>query len=780
MFAACLSVATGDTTNGSIILVIVFGSGFLSFLQEHGAEGAVEQLLALIQVKATVLRDGSPVEIPSDQIARGDVVLLKAGDLVPADGLVLEENQLTTNEAALTGETFPAEKQVGVVSADAGIAQRTNSLFSGTYVASGAGKMLVTHTGRTTEFGQISESLRQSPPEGDFERGIRGFGYLLMEVTLILTICIFGINVYLHRPVIDSFMFALALAVGLTPQLLPAIVSVNLSHGARDMAKAKVIVKKLSAIENFGSMNLFCTDKTGTLTEGVVQCHAWLGLDGQTSERVHLLAFLNAKFQTGYANPIDQAILAGELDSSSYRRLQEIPYDFTRRRLSILLEGNGERILVTKGALADVLAVCTQTEGADGSKQPIGAVSAHIQSMFEDYSEKAFRTLGLAYKPVASDNVTLQDEGGMTFLGFLLFFDPLKEGVVDDLKQLAALGIRFKMITGDNRHVAAAVGKLAGMSAGRVVSGSDLRNLNQVALVHRVKHADIFAELDPSQKERVIRALKTAGYVVGYMGDGINDASAIHAADVGISVSNAVDVAREAADFVLLEKDLGVLHNGVISGRITFANTMKYVFMATSANFGNMFSMAGASLFLRFLPLLPKQILLGNMLTDFPEMSISTDAVDKELIASPQRWDINFVKRFMVVFGLANSACDYITFGILLFWMHSTPDQFRTGWFIENIVTAALIVLVIRTRHVFWKSRPSNALALMTLLVMALTVALPYSPLAHLLGLVPLPGWFLLSLLAILIFYVAVAETCKVLFYRKAARTRTRHAIIPS
>ena len=761
LVAALLSFFTRDHTGASIIIGIVFASNLLSFFQERGANGAITKLLGLIQSKTRTLRDGTPVDLPNSDIVVGDVVLLHAGDIVPADGLILELNQLSTNESTMTGESFPVEKSLGSVAADASISKRTNSLFAGTFVQSGSARLLICATGQQTELGSISDSLRSRPAETDFEHGIRLFGLLLMEVTLILTMSIFAINVYLHRPVIDSFLFALALAVGLTPQLLPAIISINLTKGAQKMAAKKVIVKRLSAIENFGSMNVFCSDKTGTLTEGAVRLSSCLDSLGQESETVHRLAYLNAKFQAGYSNPIDEAILQIELDTGDSIGIHELPYDFQRKRLSTLISNGQAKTLITKGELKSVLSVCQTARG-----ESIEPHLTEIGKLLEKFSTDGFRTIGVATKPISTETVSLADESAMNFEGFLLLQDPLKENVRHDIDALLKLGISLKMITGDNRFVASNVGKAAGIKNSVPLTGDDLRHMSDAELTHRVKTVDIFAEVDPDQKRRTIVALQHAGFVVGYLGDGINDAPALHAADVGISVSNAADVAREAADFVLLEKDLGVLERGVVEGRTTFANTLKYIFMATSTNFGNMFSMAGASLFLPFLPLLPKQILLGNMLTDFPEMSISTDSVDASMIDVPQTWNVQFIKRFMVVFGLTNSVCDYLTFGILLLAMHSTPTQFRTGWFIENVVTGALIVLVVRSRYPFWKSRPSRLLMSMIAITVVVALALPYSPLAPLLGFEPLSAWFILALVGITVFYIVVTETCKWFFYR--------------
>ncbi len=768
LFAVGLSFFLRDITNAVIILAIVLVSGLLGFWQEHGAANAVEKLLAIIQVKATLLRDGRPVEVAIEELVSGDIVVLHAGDIIPGDSLLLESNNLFVNEAALTGETFPVEKIVGVLPADTPLGKRTNSLFTGTYAVSGTGKALVVKTGKETEFGQVSETLKRRPPQTDFEHGIRQFGFLLTEVTLMMVISIFAINVYLQRPVLESFMFALALAVGLTPQLLPAIISVNLAHGAKRMAAAKVIVKRLTAIENFGSMDILCSDKTGTLTLGEVQLNSAVNVDGAPSEKMLLYAQLNAYFQTGYTNPIDAAIVAYRpVEVSAYKKLDEEPYDFVRKRLSILV-GQGEKsLMVTKGALSNILAVCTTAETAAGAMVPIDTLQAQIEKQFEAFSAQGFRVVGVAYRDAGvQTKIGKDDEKAMTFLGFLALFDPIKPGTVETIQALRKLGIALKVITGDNRLVAAHISSQAGLNSSRILTGPELRDMSQEALRKRVDQVDVFAEIEPNQKERLIIALKQAGHVVGYIGDGINDASALHVADVGISVANAVDVAKEAADIVLLEKDLAVLQNGVREGRITFANTLKYVFMATSANFGNMFSMAGASLLLPFLPLLPTQILLTNLMTDFPEMTIATDSVDNEMIERPRRWDIAFIRRFMLVFGLANSACDYLTFGVLLFFLHANTKQFRTGWFIENVVTASLIVLVIRTRKPFYKSRPGKYLLIATLATVAAALVLPYTPLARLFGFVPVSPLFLVALAFIMVFYIVVAEVAKFYFYR--------------
>jgi Mg2+-importing ATPase len=769
IFAAGLSLFLHNHMDATIILVIVLVSGFLGFWQERGAVNAVEKLLAIVQVKATVIRDGDPEEVPIEEIVPGDMVLMKAGDAIPGDCLLLESKDLFVDEAALTGETYPVEKSIGILPPETVLSLRTNSLFMGTHVVSGSARAVVIRTGKETEFGKVSERLKLRPPETEFERGVRRFGYLLMEVTLVLVIAVFAINVYFARPVLESFLFAMALAVGLTPTLLPAIISINLAHGARRMALDKVIVKRLASIENFGSMNVLCSDKTGTLTEGVVRLHSALDVNGHESEKVLLYAFLNASYETGFMNPIDEAVRKYRpFDLSGFKKLDEVPYDFIRKRLSILISKGDTHLLVTKGALSNVLAVCSSAEITEGKIVDIVTIKEQVQEHFEEFSRKGFRTLGIAYKDVSSDTViTREQEAEMTFLGFLILFDPPKPGIIETIRQLKHLGVSLKIITGDNRLLAASVSQQVELSNPRILTGSDLHRMSDEALFRQVNEVDVFAEVEPNHKERIILALKKAGHVVGYMGDGINDASALHAADVSISVDSAVDVAKEAADIVLLEKDLGVLVQGVREGRRTFANTLKYVFMATSANFGNMFSMAGASLFLPFLPLLPKQILLTNFLTDFPEMTIATDSVDRELVEKPRRWNIQFIRNFMMTFGILSSVFDYLTFGVLLLILHATTDQFRTGWFLESVISASVIVLVIRTRRSFFKSKPGKYLLMATLLIVVVTILFPITSLGGLLGFQPLPMTALLVIGMVVVLYVIAAEMTKKYFYRR-------------
>ncbi len=769
IFAAGLSAFLHDPEDAAIIIAIVLASGLLGFWQEKGAANALEKMLAIVRIKTTILRDGNVQDITLEDVVPGDIVLLNAGDAIPADSLILESRDLFVDEATLTGESFPVEKNAGLLPADTPLARRTNSLFMGTHVISGTAAALVVFTGKQAEFGQISEKLKLRAPETEFEHGIRQFGYLLLEVTLLLVIAVFAINVFFHRPVLESFLFSLALAVGLTPQLLPAIISINLAHGAKKMAEQKVIVKRLASIENFGSMDVLCSDKTGTLTEGTVRLDSAIDVSGNPSDRVFLYAYLNSFYEKGFSNPIDAAIRSyKQPDISGYEKIDEVPYDFIRKRLSILLKKDGRYLMVMKGALSNVLAVCPFAENKTGDKIDTSTVEKEIQRKFEDLSSRGFRVLGVAMRDIGTQSLINKDsEQDMTFLGFLLFFDPPKKGVLETIERLKQLGVSLKVITGDNRLVAAKISQDVGMRDAKILTGPELREISDTALLQRVIQTDIFAEVEPNQKERIILALRKAGHVVGYIGDGINDVSALHASDVSISVDTAVDVAKESADIVLLEKNLEVLVQGVHQGRTTLANTMKYVFMATSANFGNMFSMAGASLFLSFLPLLPKQILLTNLMTDFPEMTIATDRTDAEMVNRPKRLNISFIKKFMLTFGLISSVFDYLTFGVLLTILHATPDQFRTGWFMESVISASIIVLVIRSRRPFFRSRPGKYLLVATMAVVAAALIFPFTPLAKIFGFVPLPLSFLMMLGIIIILYILTAELAKKIFYQK-------------
>jgi P-type Mg2+ transporter len=774
IFASIVSAFVGEWTDAIIILAVVLGSTMLGFVQEYRASNAVEKLRSQVTIKSSVLRDGKPQMVPSEQIVPGDVVLLSAGSLIPADGIVLETNDFFVNQAVLTGETFPVEKTPGIVPSTASLAGRTNCVFMGTSARSGTAHVLIVQTGKSTVFGGIAERLSLRPAQTEFERGVQKFGYLLTQVMLVMVVLVLAINIFLAKPPIDSLLFALALAVGLAPELLPAIISITLAHGAQQMAKRGVIVRRLNSIENFGSMDVLCTDKTGTLTEGVVRLDGALDPAGQPSTSVLNYTYLNSQYQTGINNPLDDAISAyarhAGINPGNEQKIDEIPYDFVRKCLSVVTaNAQGGRTLITKGALENILKFCTQVQAGDEIHPQDNKRRAEIEQRYSEWSEKGFRVLGVAIRKLdgQADSYSMTDEKEMTFIGFLLFFDPPKADVQQAILDLAKRGVQLKIITGDNEKVARHVAEAVHLPVIGLLTGNALNDMPDEALWHAAEHTNIFAEVDPNQKERIILALRKTKHVVGYMGDGINDAPALHAADVGISVDTAVDVAKDAADFVLLKQDLDILREGIDVGRVTFANTLKYILTTISANFGNMFSMAGASLFLPFLPLLAPQILLNNFLSDIPATTIASDNVDAEWVARPRRWNTIFIRDYMVLFGLVSSIFDFLTFGVLLFLFRATPAEFRTGWFIESLLTELVIALVVRTRGLFFRSRPGTLLLVSTLVVVGITLMLPYVPFNFLFGFIPLPIPLMLTMLGLTALYMLVTEIAKKYFYSR-------------
>lgn len=773
IFAAAASAATNEWFDSLIVLVVVIASVAIGYSREYSAQAAAEALRARIRSRATVVRDGAVVEIDSRHVVPGDVVQLGAGSLVPADAYILECGDLFVSEAVLTGESFPVEKHVGVATLRAGLAARTNCVFLGTNVRSGYARCLVVRTGRLTEFGAIARRLILRPPETEFDRGIRRFGYLLTTAMLVLIVVVFTVHVLKGRPSIETLLFAIALAVGLSPELLPAILSVSMARGARIMGERGVLVRRLNAIENLGSMNILCTDKTGTLTEGVVRLEGAYTPDGRSAPAVLDLAARNAACATGLDNPLDEAILLAHRPVlSRATKLAEVPFDFVRKRVAVAIRDDAGAQLIVKGAFQQVLAICSRT--CDG--QLLDEVRRErLTALHERWSRDGVRVLAVASKDLHEATAcSRDDERDMTFAGFLTFLDRPKPGVTEAIADLSRLGVSVKLITGDNALVARHVAALVGLRTTQVLTGRQLDDLHDEALWHAAERTDLFVEVDPNQKERIILALKKVGHVVGFLGDGVNDAPAMHAADTSLSVEDAVDVAREAADFVLIERGLDVIKRGVEEGRRTFANTLKYVLITTSANLGNMISMAAASLFLPFLPLLPGQILLNNLLSDIPAVGLADDRVDPELVERPRRWDIGFIGRFMLVFGLVSSAFDILTFGMLTRVFQATPDIFRTGWFVESLLTELVIALVVRTRRPFFQSRPGTVLLGSTLVLIAVTGAIPFLPYASQLGFVPVPGAMLGGLAAITIGYVAVTELVKRWFYRDGREIRSR------
>ena len=762
--AALLSVFLGETTDSLIILAVVAISGLLGFAQESGAVRAVDALLESVRVHADVLRDGREVEVDLADVRPGDVVVLRPGDVVPGDGRIVEANNLTVDEAALTGETWPSRKRPG----RAGDTDPAGRAFLGTHVAGGSGRMIVESTGEATRFGGVIERVVNQHVPTAFERGITAFGLLLVRATTILVAAVFVVNLSLGRPVDDSLMFSLALAVGLTPQMLPAIVTLSLSRGATFMARERVIVKRLDSIEDVGSLDVLCTDKTGTVTIGEVGLDSAIDARGEPSERVRELAWWNSRLQHGAPNPIDRAIVATEPPrSDGVEWSGEIPFDFSRRRVSVAFTRDGTWTIVTKGAVESVLACCCSVREPDGSTSSIDETRREILDLLDRLTSSGRRVLAVA-SGAWSRSVAFvpENERDLVLEGFLTFDDPPKPGVAEAIRNLLALGVTVKMITGDNHRVATHTASLIGLDSGAVLTGEMIDAASDVELEALAEDATIVAEVDPIQKERVLRALSRRGHTVGFIGDGINDAPALHAADVGFSVDGAVDVAKATADIVLLEKDLSVLVDGVRIGRRVFANTLKYVHVTTSANFGNMLSLAAATLLLPFLPLLPLQVLVLNFLSDIPGMTIATDRVDDEMLAVPHRWNIRRVRDFMIVFGLASSAFDLLTFAVLRLGFHGSAESVRSGWFVESTLTELTVMLVLRSRRPFFRSRPGTPLLVSSLVVVIATVTLPYSPIAAQLGLRAMSPGVLLALASITGGYLVATEVLKHWFGR--------------
>jgi Mg2+-importing ATPase len=769
LIASIITALTGDAVGAALIGLIVMMSVTLDFVQEYRAGRAAERLAQRVAVTATALRDGVAREVPVSEIVPGDVVRLTAGDLAPADGRVLEARDFFVNQAQLTGESYPVEKRPAE-DEDAG-GDEASVVFMGSSVVSGVATVLIERTGQDTELGKIADSLVNQPPPSAFERGTRRFGMLIMRLTMLLVLFTLLVNTAFERPLLESFLFAVALAVGLTPELLPMVVSLTLARGAQRMAAKKVIVKRLGAIQDMGAMDVLCTDKTGTLTEGRVRLERHLDALGQPSERVLELAYLNSYFESGLKSPLDDAILAHrEIDLAGWRKIDEVPFGFERRRVSVLAEKDGRRILVVKGAPEDIVALSTAYQTASGAIAPLDAAGRErIMALFATLGDAGFRALGIAWRAVPPDHphAVVTDETELTFAGFAAFLDPPKPSAALALRHLAASGVSVKILTGDNERVTRQVCDRLGIPVAGALTGQDIAQMDDAALAARVQEVNLFCRVTPAQKNRILLALKSRGHTVGYLGDGINDAPSLHTADVGISVDGAVDVAREAADLVLLAHDLDVLHDGIREGRRTFGNVMKYIMMATSSNFGNMFSMAAATLVLPFLPMLPMQILLNNLLYDVSEIPLPLDEVDAEEMARPRRWNMDFIRNFMLAIGPVSSLFDFFTFYLLLVVLAANETLFRTGWFVESIATQVLVIFVIRTRRNPLASRPHPALALTSLGVVALAMLLPFTPLAGWLGFAPLPPLFFLLLAGLVVAYLCLVEVVKRHFFRR-------------
>ncbi|MGE5238803.1 MAG: magnesium-translocating P-type ATPase, partial [Chloroflexota bacterium] len=733
LFASFVSALTGDVRSFVIITVIILISVTVDFVQEHRAGQAAESLRKSVAVHARVLRDGVPKEIPLADLVPGDVVLLAAGDLVPGDGRLLEARDFFLNQALLTGEPYPVEKIPGDLPGETEILSANNTVLLGTSVISGSAKVMICRTGAHTVLGDIADTLISRPPPTAFEQGTRRFGLLIMRLTVLLVLFVLMVNALFHRPWLESFLFAVALAVGLTPELLPMVVSVTLARGAQRMAASKVIVKRLAAIQNLGSMDVLCTDKTGTLTEARIRLERHVDCGGRDSKHVLELAYLNSAFETGLKSPLDDAILEhGEIDVSRWRKIDEVPFDFERRRVSVLLDDGTTRLLVVKGAPEDIMRLSSACEShGDGETCPFDEIaSASARAVFEDLGREGFRVLGVAWKKVEPDHphAAIGDETDLVLAGFAGFLDPPKESATGALTKLTACGVSIKILTGDNELVTQHVCKQLSLPISGLLTGEAIQHMDDQALAAQVEKTNLFCRVTPAQKNRLILALKKRGHTVGYLGDGINDAPALHSADIGISVDSAVDVAKDAAEMILLERDLTVLHEGVMEGRRTFGNVMKYIMMGTSSNFGNMFSMAGGSLLLPFLPMLPVQILLNNMLYDFSEIPIPLDNVDEEFLVRPRRWDIDFVRNFMLTIGPVSSIFDFLTFFVMIQIFHAGEELFRTGWFVESMATQVLVIFIIRTHKNPLKSRPNLLLTVCSLAVVAIAVVIPFTP----------------------------------------------------
>lgn len=820
--ASAVSAFTGEVANFLIIACIVLLSVTLDFVQEYRANAAAEKLRQSVSVRAVVLREGQSREVAVSEVVPGDIVLLAAGDLIPADGLVLEARDFFVKQALLTGEAYPVEKRPGVASAppvaasapaapapasgpvvaplaaaggggdlqDAG-----NAVFMGTSVISGSARVRVLRTGAETAIGEIADSVSRPSAPTAFELGTRRFGMLIMRLTVLLVMFVLLVNAFFHKPWLESFLFAVALAVGLTPELLPMVVSVTLSRGALRMAKKEMIVKRLSAIQDLGSMDVLCTDKTGTLTEAKIRLERHVDAAGRPSDRVLELAYFNSYFETGLKSPLDEAILAhGRIGIGAWTKIDEVPFDFERRRVSVLIDDGTRRWLVVKGAPDEIVGLCAHYEAREAGaeekedaapQRPLDdAARVAIHAQYAGLESEGFRALGIAWREVPRDHphAVVDDESELVLAGFAAFLDPPKASAGAALEGLRQLGVAIKIVTGDSELVTRHLCAELKIPVSGLLTGKEIAQLDDHALRARVGKANLFCRVNPAQKNRVIQALRARGHVVGYLGDGINDAPSLHSADIGLSVDSAVDVAKEAADMILLKPDLHVLQDGVVEGRRTFGNITKYIMMGTSSNFGNMFSMAGAALFLPFLPMLPTQILLNNILYDVSEIPIPLDEVDADEVRRPRVLDLDFIRNFMLVIGPISSLFDFLTFYVLLAVLHADEKLFQTGWFVESLCTQVLVIFIIRTRGNPLKSRAHPLLSAASLAVVGIAVALPLTPLGAHFGFVPPPARFYLILGGMVLVYLFVVEGAKQAFYRWSAahagvKRRTRGGV---
>ncbi len=772
--ASLISFFVGEHINAVILILMILISATLEFINSYKSEKAVQDLISRVVVTATVVRDSKIHEIEFKNIVPGDIIFLSAGDVVPADSIILESNDLYVNQAVLTGESFPVEKSAMANPVDShNLSSKSGNLvLMGTSIVTGFATVKILKTGKNTEFGKIAETLVKAEAETDFNVNIRKFSYFIMQLTIVLVSFVFLVNALLGHGWLTSFIFAIAIAIGLTPELLPVIISVSLSHGSIKMAAKDVIVKNLSAIQNFGSMNILCTDKTGTLTKDKIELVKYIDIEGNSAENVLLYGYLNSYFHAGVQNPLDNAIKEfKKINISEYKKVEEIPFDFERKRLSIVISEKNKKILITKGAPESIFKNCESYQLNNVNHKIDETIKSKIQNQFNTLSSGGFRTLAIAYREVETKaHYSKTDEKDMIFLGFVAFLDPPKEGVSKAIFEFEKLGIELKIITGDNEILTEKICKDIKLEVKGIILGSEIDKMTDLELQRKALAATIFARINPEQKERIIINLKKAKQVVGYLGDGINDASALKAADVGISVNNAVDVAKDTADIILLKKSLLVLKDGVIEGRKTFHNTMKYIMMGLSSNFGNMFSMMGASALLPFLPMLPQQVLLNNFIYDSSQLSLPSDEVDDDDVKKPTAWSFKFIRRYILIIGPISSVFDFLTFGVLYYAFHFGQSQFQTGWFIESIATQIFVIYIIRTKKIpFLQSKPSLPLLINTLLAVIIAWVIPFIFIGQYFHFSPLPITTLLVIMSMVVIYLVIVEFVKRWFYQRYA-----------
>lgn len=772
LVAAGVSASFGEIKNFIIILIMVLVSVVLDFFEEHSANTAAKKLKERVHTTATVIRDGKKRDINASHICVGDIIFLSSGDLVPADARIIEADDFFVNQSSLTGESFPCEKRPFITRKEGTVENdNENIVFLGSSVESGTARAVVFQIGKATEYGHIAETLLNAERKSDFEIGITNFGYFIMKVILILVLVIFLGNALIHKDILQSFIFAIAIAVGITPELLPVVMSITMALGAKKMASFGVIVKKLSAIPNFGSMDILCTDKTGTLTEDNIELVLYADIFGEHDENVLLHTYLNSAHQTGVRNTLDRAVLAyKELDISAYRKTEEIPFDFVRKMMSVAVDGPNGQLLITKGAPEAVLEKCKSYTKKGITHTLTRTVRGKALAYYEKLSADGYRVLALAIKTnlPKKEKFTIDDESELTLIGFVSFFDPAKKDIKAVLESLHEYGVEVKVITGDNELVTQKICRDIGMEVKGVLLGKDIRTMTDDALSMKAEETTIFARFSPDEKNRIITALRARGHVVGYLGDGINDAPSLSAADIGISVENAVDVAKETADIILTRKHLKPIIDGIVEGRKAFGNTMKYIRMALSSNFGNMFSVLGAILFLPFLPMLPIQILLNNFIYDISQFTISSDTIDADWIQKPRKWNLDSVKKFMYVFGPVSSIFDFCTFFILFSVFNLSVSQFQTGWFMESLATQVLVIHVIRTRHLpIFKSRASKLLTFSTVSAVIIAWCIPFTPLGEVFNFTPLSLSIMGAIVGLVLLYLAIVEVTKRIFYKR-------------